>query len=96
MLTNRQRSFQNSCVIDTGLCDSHKMIVTVLRSYFLVVAPLKQKYIRANNGPFMSESITKAIMKRTRLRNNYLKKRCDTNKKAYCPKKSMRFISKKS
>ena len=37
------------------------------------LAPLKQKYIRASNGPFMNKDITKAIMKRTRLRNNYLK-----------------------
>ena len=32
MLTKRQRSFQNSRVIDTGLSDFHKMTVTVLRS----------------------------------------------------------------
>ena len=32
-LTNRKRSFQNSCVIDTGLSDFHKMTVTVLRSH---------------------------------------------------------------
>ena len=32
MLTNRQHSFQNSCVIDTELSDFHKMTVTVLRS----------------------------------------------------------------
>ena len=30
MLTNKQRSFQNSCVIDTGLSNFHKMTVTVL------------------------------------------------------------------
>ena len=35
MLTKRQRSFQNSRVIDTRLSDFHKMTVTVLRSRFL-------------------------------------------------------------
>ena len=35
MLTNRQRSFQNSCAIDTGLSDFHKVTVTLLRSSFL-------------------------------------------------------------
>ena len=35
MLTNRQRGFQNSCAIDTGLSDFHKMTVTLLRSSFL-------------------------------------------------------------
>ena len=134
MLTNRQRSFQNSCVIDTGLSDFRKMTVTVLRSYFIKAEPkikiywdykqfsnndfrsvintnngnlqnsndtslrsftnvfkealdkvalLKQKYIRANNGPFMNKGITKAIMKRTRLKNSYLKNRCVANRKAY-------------
>ena len=39
MLTNMQRSFQNSCVIVTGLLDFHKMTVTVLRSYSLKVEP---------------------------------------------------------
>ena len=39
MLTNKQCSFQKSCVIDTGLSDFYKMTATVLRSYFLKVDP---------------------------------------------------------
>ena len=34
MLTNFNRSFQNSCTIETGLSDFNKMIVTVLKIYF--------------------------------------------------------------
>ena len=34
MLTNSNWSFQNSCTIDTGLSDFHKMIATVLKIYF--------------------------------------------------------------
>ena len=34
MLTNSNRSFQNSCTIETGLSDFHKMRVTVLKIYF--------------------------------------------------------------
>ena len=34
MLTNSNRSFQNSCTIETGLSDFHKMIVTALKIYF--------------------------------------------------------------
>ena len=34
MLTNSYRSFHNSCVIETGLSDFHKMTVTVIKSYF--------------------------------------------------------------
>ena len=33
MLTNRHHSFQNSCVIETGLSDFHRVTVTVLRSF---------------------------------------------------------------
>ena len=33
MLTNRQLSFQNSCVIKTGLSDFHKMTVAMLNFY---------------------------------------------------------------
>ena len=36
-------------------------------------APLKSKYIRANDGPFMTRELRKEHMKRSRLRNKYLK-----------------------
>ena len=39
MLTNRHRSFLNSCVIETGLPDFHKMTVTVLRSFLKKAKP---------------------------------------------------------
>ena len=39
MLTNRHRSFQNSCVIETGLSDFHKMTITVLRALFKKAEP---------------------------------------------------------
>ena len=39
MLTNRHRSFHNSCVIETGLSDFHKMTVTVLSSFFKKAKP---------------------------------------------------------
>ena len=36
-------------------------------------APLKKKFVRANNGPFMTKTLSKAFMKRSRLKNIYLK-----------------------
>ena len=57
--------------------------MNVCKEALLKVAPVKQKYIRANNGPFMNKDGTKAIIKRTSLRINYLKNRCDANKKAH-------------
>ena len=57
--------------------------MNVCKEALAKVVPLKQNYIRANNGWSMNIDITKAIMKRKRLRNNYLKNRCDGNRKAY-------------
>ena len=34
MLTNSYRSFENSCPIETGLSDFHRMVVTVMKAYF--------------------------------------------------------------
>ena len=36
-------------------------------------APMKKKYARANDGPFMNRVLRKAIMLRSRLKNRYNK-----------------------
>ena len=46
-------------------------------------APSKKKYTRANHLPFMNKELSKAVMKRTRLTNVYLRKRSDENRKKY-------------
>ena len=38
-------------------------------------APVKQKYVRSNQSPFLNKQILKAIMNRTRLRNKFLRTR---------------------
>ena len=38
-------------------------------------APLKKKFLRHNNNPFMTKSLRKQIMVRSKLRNNYNKNR---------------------
>ena len=125
ILTNRARSFQNSCTIETGLSDFHKMIVTVMKTTFRKLppkviyyrdfrnfdnknyrqavlaasrncmgkssdgncdhffsicselldwyAPRKKKFIRGNQAPFWNRELSKEVMKRTRLRNKFLK-----------------------
>ena len=35
--------------------------------------PIKEKYIRANEAPFMPKEFHKAIMEKSRLRNIFLK-----------------------
>ena len=39
ILANSPRSFQNSCVIQTGLPDFHKMIVTVMKTSYRKFEP---------------------------------------------------------
>ena len=123
ILTNRANLFTNSCCIETGISDYHKMIITVLKvfhkklkpikikyrnyktfniDYFNTVlneslqkceqadinyneyknifmqslnihAPLKEKTVRGNNAPFMNKVLSKAFMKRSKLKNNYNK-----------------------
>ena len=47
-------------------------IVTDRSSYTLVkTAPLNKKYATANNSPFTNQTILKAIMKQTKLWNNF-------------------------
>ena len=46
-------------------------------------APMKQKYIRANQGKFMTKHLHKAIMKRSRLRNKFLRKRTEISRDEY-------------
>ena len=46
-------------------------------------APIKQKYIRLNQRPFITKKIRKEIMKRSRLRNIYLRDSSPVAKQAY-------------
>ena len=139
ILTNSPRSFQYSCVFQTGLSDFRKLTTTVLKQYFpkpkpKIVnyrdyrnfridefraeldneilkldinnieyqhllnifieilnkhAPMKIKYLRANQGKFMTKGLHKAIMKRSRLRNKFLRDRTEMSRKEY--KKQINF-----
>ena len=42
-------------------------------------APLMKKYIRGNQSRFMNKTLSKEIMKRTKLRNNFLENRIEEN-----------------
>ena len=46
-------------------------------------APIKRKYVRANEAPFMTKGLHKAIMKRSKLRNKFLKSKALSDRKAY-------------
>ena len=44
---------------------------------------MKIKYLRANQGKFMTKGLHKTIMKRFRLRNQFLRDRTKTSQKEY-------------
>ena len=55
-------------------------------------APMKQKYLTANHGRFMTKNIHKTIMKRSRLRKKFLRDRAEMSQKEY--KKQRNFLRK--
>ena len=52
-------------------------------------APIKRKYIRANETPFMTKDLHKAIMKRSKLRDNFLKSRNLSDRKNYTSQRNL-------
>ena len=50
---------------------------------------MKKKSVRANDGPFKTKALRKAIMKRSCLRNRFNKNRTDDNKKAFKKQKNL-------
>ena len=132
ILCNTCRSFQSTCVIETGLSDFHLMTLTVMKKSFRKFHPrlinyrsyknfsneafrecllqklLKEifenndeglqrfcdinlqvlnqlapqiiKHVRGNQMPLMTKQLSKEIIKRSRLRNNFLRNRTEENK----------------
>ena len=68
------------CGFDTK--DIYSFKETIL-SVFNKHAPIKNKYIRANEAPFMIKLLHIEIMRRSRLRNKYLKCKSFTDRKNY-------------
>ena len=57
----------------------HEIVLSILNA----LAPLKKKHLRANHTTFVTKKFRKAVMKRTRVRNDYLKKCTEATKAAY-------------
>jgi len=137
-ITNKNKSFQKTTTISTGLSDFHKMVVTVLKTKFSkqkprlvyyrdyknfsneiferdfkqkmhactsyetfeklflevleVHAPQKTKYVRANEVPYMTKTLRKAIMRRSELESKYLKTKSEIAKQNF--KRQKNFVSK--
>ena len=59
ILTNRQKSFQNSTIKETGLSDVHKFTVTVLKNTIRNGSPrnLNRDFKNFSNQPFRTELV---------------------------------------
>ena len=59
-------------------------LVGFLKTVFRIFnkhVPIKRKYIRVNKAPFMSKDLHRAILKRSKLRNKFLKSRILSDRK---------------
>ena len=60
----------------------------ICHTIFNTHAPKKKKYVCGNNKPFMTKAYSKAVMQRTRFRNEFLKNPNDQNKLFYSKKRN--------
>ena len=75
--------FRNDIFQAQILTETKENVQTNTANIFNEDAPLKKRYVRANQAPFMNKKLNKEIMTRSRLRNKSLKTKTDANRKAY-------------
>ena len=79
--------FRNDLLYEISKIDFHNVNREEVETLFMMTlnthAPMKTKYIRANNSPFMNNELSKTIMVRSRLRNKYLKLNTVESRDAY-------------
>ena len=80
-------SFRNNLLQELSIQGIHNVECKEFENIILDTldrhAPLKKRYIRANNAPFMTKALCKAIMVRSRLRNKSLKLKTIESRKVY-------------
>ena len=65
ILTNFPGSFQNSCVIQTGLSDFHKVIVTVMKTSYRKIEPKVINY--RDNKSFSNEGFRELLLEKVKV-----------------------------
>ena len=90
------RKFKNLCkdsfikdieLFFSKLCNQQNFLFKILQGSVNITydkhAPLKERYVRANQSPFMNKKLSKEIMKRSHLRNKFLNTKSDIDRKTY-------------
>ena len=62
-----------------GYEDFQKLYIEILNIH----APIKKKFVRGNNAPFMNKTLSKAIMHRSKLKNQFNRNPTEENKRIY-------------
>ena len=75
-----------------GYDEFKKVFIEVLNIH----APMKKKYIRGNNSPFMNQILSKAFMHRSKLKNRYNKNPTEANKISYNKQRNHCYITEES
>ena len=80
-------SFREQLANDLLIFDYGDMDYDKFKKAFIDIlnlhAPMKKKYIRGNNSPFMNQTLSKAFMHRSKLKNRYNKNPTEVNKISY-------------
>ena len=80
-------AFRENLIEQIDIQNFQHMILDTLKQLFLNIlekfAPIKHKYVRANQTPFMNKALNKLVMDRSRLKNRYFKNRTPENRLAY-------------
>ena len=79
--------FNNNLPKQTKNLNFSELDFVALRKIFMEIldkfAPLKKKYIRANHSKFVTKELSKTIMLRSKLRNQFLKTKTQDSKMKY-------------
>ena len=63
--------------------ENYELLTNVFSNIVEKHAPLKRKFLRGNQAPFMTNEFRKAVYNRSRLRNKFCKIRSEENEKLY-------------
>ena len=89
-------AFRNNLLNSLHAIPTGDITYTIFEGIYLNIldihAPFKQKYVRGNNQPFMTKSLRKAIMVRTKLKNIYYRLPTDENLRIF--KKQRNYLTK--
>ena len=85
-------NFERDLKHQSRICTSYEVFEKVFLEVLELHAPQKQKYVRANEVPYMTRTLRKAIMRRSQLESKFLKSKSDQAKQNY--KRQKNFVSK--